>query len=75
MISVGETYPIIYEMRISAEELDLLLIQLQKGDPEKGLYGEIQQRLTENFKKLQAIRNVNGLRRYGLMDSSRNNWK
>jgi len=76
MITAGENKPIIYELRLSALELDVLLIKLQQGTEENGVYGETQKKLTDFFTKLQAIRSSDGrLVRYGTMDSSRLNWE
>lgn len=76
MITAGDSKPIIYELRLSALELDVLLIKLQQGKEENGVYGKTQKELTDFFTKLQAIRGGSGrLVRYGTMDSSRLNWE
>lgn len=76
-VTVGESKPIIYELMLSASELDVILIKLEKGGIESGVYGETQKKLIDYFKKLQDIRSPSDVRlvRYGIMDSSRLNWE
>ena len=75
MINVGEFSPLVYEMRISADELDTILYALKQIPEKKRYLTNVHEKLIKNYEKLTAIRNVDGLRRYGLMDASRNNWK
>ena len=76
-VTVGESKPIIYELMLSASELDVILIKLEQGGIEGGVYGETQKKLIDYFKKLQDIRSPSDVRlvRYGIMDSSRLNWE
>ena len=75
MHTVGETHPIIYELRTSAMELDVILIALNAWKTEDTLFKKERDELIEHYTKLQNIRTVNGLVRYGTMDSSRLNWQ
>jgi len=56
-------------------ELDVILIALSAWKTEDTLFKKERDKLTDHYTKLQNIRTVDGLVRYGLMDSSRSNWE
>ena len=67
--------PIIYEMKISASELDVILLALSNWKTKDSIFNKQREELIDAYGKLQSIRTVKGLERYGTMDSSRLNWK
>ena len=77
MISEGGTSnPIVYEMRITASELDVILLALEHETSEgNDYYNNIKDKLLKEYKCLSEIRNIRALRKYGYMDESRLNWK
>jgi len=75
MITTGEHMPIVYEMRISASELDVILIALDAWETTDTLFKKQRDELRQQYRKLQNIRGVDGLVKYGVMDKSRMNWK
>jgi len=75
MHTTGESMPIIYEVRISAMELDVILLALSKWDTKDTLFNKQREELIDAYSKLQSIRTVKGLQKYGIMDEGRMNWK
>ncbi len=67
--------PIIYEIRISAMELDVILIALNEWKTVDTLFNKQREELINSYGKLQSIRAVKGLKKYGTMDESRLNWE
>jgi len=76
IISGGSYSPIIYEMRITASELDIMLLALEHEKARgNDIFTETKERLLKELKLLSEIRQVRSLRKYGYMDESRLNWK
>lgn len=71
MISSGKSYPIIYEMRMSASELDMII----KGLKLIKYPNDEEAKLLSQYEDLSKIRNNRALRQYGYMDEMRLNWK
>ena len=71
MITAGKSHPIVYEMRITASELDITIKGLKAiKDPSK-----YDKKLLEEYEILSKIRSVRACRKYGYMDESRLNWQ
>ena len=64
-----------YELKISASELDVILLALSNWKTKDSIFNKQREELIDAYGKLQSIRTVKGLERYGIMDSSRLNWK
>jgi len=76
MISEGTYNPIIYEMRISASELDVLLLALEHEKATgNDIFSETKERLLKELRLLSEIRQIRSLRKYGYMDELRLNWE
>ena len=66
----GQEYPVVYEMRITAMELDVII----RGLRELEKPSDYEKKLLSEYEALAEIRSIRALRRYGFMDSSRLNW-
>jgi len=71
MISEGDMYPIVYEIRMTASELDIIIKALKRlTDPSKD-----EMQLLTDYEKLSQMRDVRACRKYGYMDEGRMNWQ